>query len=202
MKIAVLVEGATEKAFKPILEDFLKQRLQQQMPKLKFIPYDGRIPKAEKLKRIVENLLTGRDAYDAVIALTDVYTGTNDFADAADAKAKMIAWVENNPKFYPHAAQYDFEAWLLPYWSTIQRLAKHNKSVPVGLPEQVNHNNPPSYRIREIFEIGKCKRSYSKVRDAATILRKNNLMDAVNLCYELKALLNTILSLCESDLIP
>ena len=78
----------------------------------------------------------------------------------------MIAWVENNPKFYPHAAQYDFEAWLLPYWSTIQRLAKHNKSVPVGLPEQVNHNNPPSYRIREIFEIGKCKRSYSKVRDA------------------------------------
>lgn len=88
MRIAILVEGATEKAFESILRDFLKSRLQQ-MPKLKFISYDGRIPKAEKLKRSVENLLTGTDAYDAVIALTDVYTGTNDFQDAADAKTKM-----------------------------------------------------------------------------------------------------------------
>ncbi|MBR8834746.1 MAG: DUF4276 family protein [Stigonema ocellatum SAG 48.90 = DSM 106950] len=202
MKIAVLVEGATEKAFKPILEDFLRQRLQQKMPKLKFILYNGRIPKEEKLRRIVDNLLTGKDACGAVIALTDVYTGTKDFVDAADAKAKMTDWVGNNPKFYPHAAQYDFEAWLLPYWSTIQKLAQHNKSAPSSLPEKVNHNNPPSYRIQEIFEIGKCNRSYSKIRDAATILRKNNLMDAINLCDELKGFLNTILSLCESDLIP
>jgi len=201
MKIAILVEGATETAFKPILVDFLKSRLQQRMPKLQFIPYDDRIPKEEKLRRIVENLLTGINAASAVIALTDVYTGTNDFRDAADAKLKMAAWVGNHPNFYPHAAQYDFEAWLLPYWSTIQKLAKHNKSAPGALPEQVNHNNPPSYRIKEIFEIGKCKRSYSKTRDAASILKKSNLMDAVNLCPELKAFLNTILSLCEVDLI-
>jgi len=35
----------------------------------------------------VENLLSGKDAYDVVIALTDVYTGSRDFVDAADAKA-------------------------------------------------------------------------------------------------------------------
>ncbi len=201
MRIAILVEGATEKAFEPILRDFLKSRLQQQMPKLQFIPDDGRIPKEEKLRRKVENLLAGRDAFNAVIALTDVYTGTNDFQDAADAKAKMKMWVGNNPNFYPHAAQYDFEAWLLPYWPTIQKLAGHNKSAPRGLPEQVNHNKPPSYHIKEIFESGK-KRSYSKTRDAAKILKNNNLMDAVNLCPELKEFLNTILSLCEIDLIP
>ncbi|WP_375479134.1 DUF4276 family protein [uncultured Nostoc sp.] len=201
MRIAILVEGATEKAFEPILRDFLKSRLQQQMPKLQFLPDDGRIPKEEKLRRKVENLLTGRDAFNAVIALTDVYTGTNDFQDAADAKAKMKMWVGNNPNFYPHAAQYDFEAWLLPYWPTIQKLAGHNKSAPRGLPEQVNHNKPPSYHIKEIFESGK-KRSYSKTRDAAKILKNNNLMDAVNLCPELKEFLNTILSLCEIDLIP
>jgi len=49
---------------------------------------------------------------------------------------------------------------------------------------------------------GQCKRSYSKTRDAASILRKNNLIDAVNVCPELKAFLNTILSLCEVDVIP
>ncbi|MHC5718492.1 MAG: DUF4276 family protein [Nostoc sp.] len=200
MRIAILVEGATETAFKQILLDFLKSRLQQKMPKLKFIPDDGRIPKEEKLRRKVENLLTGKDAFNAVIALTDVYTGNNDFQDAADVKAKMKTWVGNNPNFYPHVAQYDFEAWLLPYWSTIQKLAGHNKSAPGGLPEQVNHNKSPSYHIKEIFELGK-KRSYSKTRDAASILRKHNLMDTVNLCPELKAFINTILSLCKGDLI-
>lgn len=136
MKIAILVEGATETAFKQVLLDFLILRLQK-IPKLKFIPHDGRIPKADKLKRIIENLLV-KDDFDAVIALTDVYTGTNDFQDGADAKAKMREWVGNNPNFYPHVAQYDFEAWLLPYWSRIKDLAKSNKSSPAGLPEKVS----------------------------------------------------------------
>ncbi|MBG1269167.1 DUF4276 family protein [Nostoc sp. WHI] len=201
MKIAILVEGATETAFKQILLDFLKLRLQQQMPRLQFIPDDGRIPKEERLRRKVENLLTGRDAFDAVIALTDVYTGTDDFKDAADAKDKMKMWVANNSNFYPHAAQYDFEAWLLPYWPTIQRLAGHNKSAPGDLPEQVNHNKSPSYHIKEIFELGK-KRSYSKTRDAAKILKNQDLMISVSQCPELKAFINTILLLCEVNLIP
>lgn len=202
MKIAILVEGATEKAFEPILRDFLESRLQQKMPKLKFISYDGRIPKREKLKRSVENLLTSKDVFNAVIALTDVYTGTNDFQDAADAKAKMTDWVGNNPNFYPHAAQYDFEAWLLPYWSTIQKLTKSDKSAPKGLPEQVNHGNSPSYRIKEIFEIGQCKNSYSKIRDVKRILKNQDLMISVNQCPEFKSFINTILSLCEANLIP
>jgi hypothetical protein len=200
MKIAILVEGATETAFKPVLLDFLKSRLQQ-MPKLKFIPHDGRIPKGDKLKRIVENLLS-KDNFDAVIALTDVYTGTNDFQDGADAKAKMREWVGNNPNFYPHVAQHDFEAWLLPYWSTIQKLAKSNKSVPGILPEKVNHGNPPSYRIKEIFETGKCQRSYSKTRDAAKILKDQDLMISINQCPEFKEFINTILALCKGNLIP
>jgi hypothetical protein len=58
-----------------------------------------------------------------VIALTDVYTGTDDFLDAADAKQKMRAWVGKNDRFHPHVAQHDFEAWLLPFWTDIQSLA-------------------------------------------------------------------------------
>lgn len=201
MKIAILVEGATETAFKPILLDFLKLRLQE-MPKIKFISHDGRIPKRDKLQRIVDNLLIGKDAFDAVIALTDVYTGTNDFQDAADAKAKMSDWVGNNPNFYPHVAQHDFEAWLLPYWSRIQKLAISNKSLPGSIPEKVNHGNPPSYRIKEIFETGKCQRSYNKIRDAARILKDQDLMVSINQCPEFKAFINTILKLCQGDLIP
>jgi hypothetical protein len=200
MRIAILVEGKTEVAFMPSLRSFLSSRLQQ-MPRLDPKPYNGRIPKKDKLKRVVQNYLTV-DNYDAVIALTDVYTGTDDFIDAEDAKQKMKAWVGDNPKFYPHAAQYDFEAWLLPFWPTIQKSAKHNKSTPGGNPERVNHDNPPSERIKEIFELGKSPRSYDKARDALKILEQNDLMVSVQACSELKAFINTILALCDGELIP
>lgn len=198
MEIAILIEGKTEMAFMPTLRTFLRPRLPR-MPRLHAIPYDGRIPKEDKLRRTVVNLL---DTHDAVIALTDVYTGSSDFVDASDAKAKMAAWVGRNPQFYPHAAQHDFEAWLLPFWPTIQGLAKHNRTAPTATPEQVNHNNPPSNRIKEIFELGRCRDSYVKPRDAKRILDKNDLLESAQACPELKAFLNTILSLCAGPIIP
>ena len=200
MKIAILVEGDTEQAFKHKLVDFLRNRLGQKMPRLNFIPQDGRIPKEAKLKRVVENLL---DDYDAVIALTDVYTGTGDFQNAIDAKTKMRDWVGNNANFYPHTALHDFEAWLLPHWPTIQKLAQHNRSAPTGNPESINHQKPPAYRIKEIFRLGNCKKDYNKVIDGKAILRKNDLMLSIDACPELKAFVNTIISLCDLDqLIP
>lgn len=197
MKIAILVEGATEVAFKEKLREFLQSRLEQ-MPRLRFIPQHGRVPKEEKLKRLVEKLLDN-DGYDAVIALTDVYTGTQDFQDANDAKDQMMRWVDQNPKFYPHTALHDFEAWLLPYWTTIQKLAQHNRSAPRGLPETVNHQQPPSDRIKEIFSLGQCRRDYNKVIDGKAILKKNDLMIAIQACPELKAFVNRIISLCDED---
>jgi hypothetical protein len=198
MKIAILVEGDTEVAFREKLREFLQTRLGQQMPRLRFIPQNGRIPKEDKLRRVVENLLTGNNAYDAVIALTDVYTGTKDFQDAADAKAQMMKWVDNNPQFYPHTALHDFEAWLLPYWRTIQSLAKHNRSAPSGSPEAVNHQKPPSYHVKEIFKSGG-RQDYNKPIHGKKILEKNDLMPAIQACPELKAFVNQIISLCDAS---
>ena len=204
MKIAIIVEGKTEKAFMPVLRDFLKCRLDERMPNIDPLPYDGRVPTGDKLRRVVDNLLNGPKAADHVIALTDVYTGSRppDFQDALDAKSKMQRWVGTEPRFHPHAAQYDFEAWLLPYWPTIMILAKHNRTAPAGNPEAVNHNNPPAHRIKEVFEIGKCRDSYVKPRDALRILCGNDLMVAISQCAELKALVNTILSICDGVAIP
>lgn len=198
MKIALIVEGKTEKAFVPHLRAFLENPLRGRMPKLDVNPYDGRIPTGAKLDRIVQNLLRGSKAADHVIALTDVYTGSQppEFNDARDAKTKMRDWVHNDPRFHPHAAQHDFEAWLLPYWPTIQRLAGHNRAAPTGNPESVDHGNPPAHRIKAIFEAGKCRDSYVKPRDAGRILRENDLYVAIAQCGELRAFVNTILSLC------
>lgn len=202
MKITILVEGRTETAFKSVLLAFLKRHIPHgKMPKLDFFPYDGRIPKGEELRKKVDTVLQGASASDHVIALTDVYTGTHDFVDGDDAKKKMRDWVGNNPRFSPHVAQYDFEAWLLPYWSEIQRLAGHKKSAPGANPEEVNHTKPPSYHIKEIFEIGTAKRSYTKSRDALRILNGQDLGVAVVQCNELKAFVNTIIQLSGGNVI-
>lgn len=192
-RIAILVEGSTEAAFKPALLGYLQQHLAGNMPKLDFAPQDGRIPKETRLRRQVERLL---EANDWVIALTDVYTGVQpfDFVNAEDAKAKMRAWVGAEPRFRPHAAQYEFEAWLLPYWSQIQKLSGTNRRTPSRSPETVNHNRPPSTRIEEAYKTGK-KRAYRKTLDGLAILKGQDLAISAAACPELKAFLNTILTL-------
>jgi hypothetical protein len=196
MRIALLVEGQTERVFLPKLREFLEGRVAGPMPNIDPVTYDGRLPKGERLKRDVLRLLGDRKRpADAVIALTDVYTGQREFADAADARAQMREWVGAEPRFHPHAAQYDFEAWLLPYWPTIQRLAGSNRGSPGPHPENVDHDKPPSVRIREVFLAGTKGKAYSKTRDAARILRENDLSVAASACPELKAFLNTVLTL-------
>lgn len=198
MNIAIIVEGETEEVFLPVLRDFLSSRLEGKMPRLIPKICQGRVPKGDKLKRDVQALLSGKvPEVDHVIALTDVYTGANDFHDAEDARRKMRGWVGENPNFHPHAAQYDFEAWLLPFWPTILQLAKHNAKPP-GRPEAVNHTRPPSHRIREVFRLGK-RRDYVKTRDAKKILEGKDLSIAAEACPELKAFINTILTLCDGD---
>jgi hypothetical protein len=205
MRIAIIVEGKTEKAFLPYLQRFLSTKLAGQMPKLDPFPYDGLIPSEDKLKRTVENLLLDRrNPADHVIALTDVYTGENPprFVNATDAKNKMNQWVGANPKFHPHVAMYEFEAWLIPYWKEIQRLAGHNKNAPFGNPETVNHGNPPSHRIKELFNIGNKGLNYVKPRDAGRILRDKDLMVSIAQCSELKSFINTIITCCGGTVIP
>lgn len=64
-------------------------------------------------------------------------------------------------------------------------------------PEKVNHNKPPAHRLGSLFEAGKCRDSYSKPRDAKRILENADLMIAIQACPELKAFVNTILTLCD-----
>jgi len=205
VRIAILVEGKTEKAFLPHLRSYLAGPLAGGMPNLDVLPYDGRIPRGPKLRRVVEGLLRDRhNPADHVIALTDVYTGAQppDFPTASDARRLMREWVGSNGRFHPHVALHDFEAWLLPYWPRIQQLAGHNRVAPGGAPEAVNHNNPPAHRIREIFQIGTCRDNYVKARDAGRILQGSDLAVSIARCSELKALVNTILTACGHAGIP
>jgi hypothetical protein len=199
MTIAFMIEGRTEAIFLPFLRAFLETRLAGRMPRIRASRYDGRIPIDHKLRREVRLLLQENDA---VVALTDVYTGTKEFIDAADAKMKMRQWAgEYTHRFYAHAAQYDFEAWLLPYWDRIVKLSGHQGAPPTGPPEKVNHDRPPSWYIKEAYRRGG-KRTYVKPRDAAKILEGCDLSTAADRCSELKQLINTFLRLGGVEVLP
>ncbi|MBX9602515.1 MAG: DUF4276 family protein [Bryobacteraceae bacterium] len=200
MKIAWIVEGKTEKALKPPLIAFLESRLKGSMPRLDVRSENGLVPKEARLKRLVEGLL--QQGYGAVIALTDVYTGQRSFADAADAKSKLNGWVGANPKFHAHAAQFEFEAWLLPYWPRIQKQAGSSRKPPSGNPENVNHHKPPSKLLEEVFRTGNPGRRYLKTIDSIAILRDQDISLAAAECTELKAFLNTILTVCGAQPLP
>ena len=154
---------------------------------------------------MVENLLkhSTRPA-DAVIALTDVYTGSipPEFSTAADARKKMREWVGEEDRFHPRVALHDFEAWLLPYWVKIKRVAGSNRNAPSPFPEHVNHGKPPAFHLAEIFRTGSKSISYVKTRDAGRILKDEDLSVAIQACPELKAFVTTILDLCDPGRTP
>jgi hypothetical protein len=204
VKITIIVEGRTEKAFKKKLIEYLRTRLANKMPKLNFYT-EGRggcIPDGDKLKRIVYRFLNDKkDPSDVVIALTDVYTGSQPpkFKTAEDAKKKLQDSVGEEPRFYPHVALHDFEAWLLPYWSKIQKLTGSNRKAPSPHPEKVNHDKSPAYWLKEVYETGKKSKSYSKVIDAGRILEGEDFNIAIQACPELKAFIERIVGLCEPE---
>jgi hypothetical protein len=168
------------------------------MPKLDFVRYDGRIPTGDKLRRVVENLLGDtKQPADAVIALTDVYTGSKPpvFPTAEDAKRKMKEWVGAESRFYPHTALHDFEASLLPYWDKIKKLTGSNRKAPGPSPEKVNHDKSPAYWLEEVFRTGSKTESYVKARDAGRILKGEDLSVSINACPELRAFVDRIIGL-------
>ena len=194
MRIVLIVEGRTEEVFLSALRRFLLARLAGKMPRSEPNRQDGLIPSGHELKKLVDRHLN--EGASAVIALTDV---SPVFTDATDAKNKMRQWVGDERRFHPHAAQHDFEAWLLPYWDQIRKITGCSRNAPPGNPELVDHNSPPSERVREAFRTGtktKNRRSYVKTRDAKLILGGQDLTVAATQCNELKAFLNTILTLC------
>ncbi len=191
----ILVEGATEKALLPALRRFLERHLSGKMPRLQARSFDGRLPKEKVLQRWVKLLL--QTSADHVIALSDVYTGSDDFFDAADAKAKMKRWVGKEKRFHAHVALHEFEAWLLPFWIDIKKnfVPDSDREAPGQAPESVNHDRPPSRHLEDLFRSGSKDLRYSKVIHARKILEFADLTVAINACPELKALVNTILTL-------
>lgn len=191
--IVLLAEGDTERALSEHLKAFLDQRaVQERKPKVRLVTR-GRIEvRADKLLRQVELELQNAEV-QAVIGLMDVFPN---FGSAAEAKSWLRSAVKDNSRFYAHAAQYDVEAWLLPYWDDICRRLRLEKRSPGAYPEQVDGQKPPAYHLDELYRQAKPRaRKYNKPLEMRDILRGKDLTIAADACPEFKAFLNTLLTL-------
>lgn len=199
MSVVLLVEGATETALKQHLKNFLDQRASTEgQPKIALHTRAMMSPSIAKLRGRIQ-LELSQPGVTAVVGLIDVYPT---FSSAEEAKTFLREAAHSDPRFYAHAAQYDVEAWLLPYWDSICQRLKVQRNVPGQHPEQVNHNRPPSKHLAELYRLAKPSRKYVKTIEMATILQGKDLRIAAHQCPELKALLNTLLNLGGLSLLP
>ena len=126
----------------------------------------------------------------SVIGLLDVYPN---FGSAKEVKEFMRKASGYDERFYAHAAQYDVEAWLLPYWEFICHRIGVKRARLGRNPEQVNNMAPPSKRLGALYQIA--KRKYKKPIEMNVILERQDLSIAARECRELRLLLNTLLRL-------
>jgi hypothetical protein len=202
LTIVLLVEGETEIALKRNLKEFLDQRAAaHKQPRVRLQTRKIKSTSPEALGRQIKLELQSRNT-EAVVDLIDVFPQFQR-ANAAAAKRFLIEAAHKvgvTRGFYAHAAQYDVEAWLLPYWDDICRRIGATQGRPGSDPEQVDGNKPPSYRLQELYR--NTGRNYVKTTEMSAILKDKDLVVAANACVELKSLLNTLLQLSGLPLLP
>lgn len=197
MKISLIVEGESEKIFLDAIRNFLKPRCLGPIPKLNPVILNCDVPPRHELLKIVRALLL--DQGNRVIILTDV-KGQNSFNDAQDAiaqiESRLSGLPELNVQVFVHAAQYELEAWLIPFWPQIQKLAHSKRPKPSTPPERINNLKPPSKLLSEVWRTGNGNnKKYSKVLDLRRILNGQDLEHASKECPTLKSFLNRLLTL-------
>ncbi|MCX7012395.1 MAG: DUF4276 family protein [Candidatus Sumerlaeota bacterium] len=201
-EIVLLVEGKTEKAIRESLRAFLDIRCSEaERPRvgLRSKEMSSNLLNEKKLRDQVANNLENPDVL-GVIALIDVVCSGRSFSNAEEAIRFLRERAPNDPRFRAHAAQFDFEAWLLPYWKEIcARLGIQRR--PFGPnPETVNSQNPPSRRLQQLYR--EHERVYVKTLEARVILKGKDLTISANRCPQFKSFLNSLLELAGCRPLP
>lgn len=193
MKIVVICEGDSEEALKHVLRKFVQRGAAKRVG-VDTLPLDGPTLR-KKLARVVKLSLARRGVV-GVVALTDVHP---DFSNAEDAKAALYRYSGQNMKtgqFRAHAAKFELEAWLMPFWNEIAKSLGVRAKKPGARPEDINNEKPPSIHLSDLYRRANSK--YLKAVHVAKWLTADNLETAAEQCPELRAFLNSLLEFAQA----
>jgi len=199
LTIVLLVEGKTEVALRDALKSFMDARATQEgklRVRLTTKPLDTSLLNPARVRDQIAMSVRDREVA-CVIGLLDVYPR---FQSAHEAKAFLLRAAGEEPRFHAHAAQYEVEAWLLPFWDKICQKLRVQRQPPGGNPEEVDLQTPPSRHLSNLYRMA--KRTYDKPRDVLAVLHDKDLTVIANQCPEFKALLNTLLLCAGLSILP
>jgi len=183
----MLVEGDSERVLRNHLKRFLDEQAERTgTPKISFQTKPITFSRA-RLRGLIRLELADPEVH--LIGLIDVFP---DFRSATEAKAFLSEAAENHPRFYSHAAQYDVEAWLLPFWGIICRRLGVKRSSPSNNPETVDHERPPSKLLDELYAAATPPRKFIKPVEMNAILDGQDLTVIARACPEFRFLLGTL----------
>jgi Domain of unknown function (DUF4276) len=197
MKIVLLCEGKTEVVVATSLRDFVQEYCKSK--KIRAVGIDAKPFGCElynrRMLRTRLELHAKNPKVIGVVALADVRPT---FETVKDAKDRLRQCMKNSPhreKYYAHVAKMEIEAWLLPFWSDIEKNLKVKLDPPGAKPEDVNDEEPPSFHLKALYR--RAGKSYSKVLHAKHILKRNSIEESAKTCPELRSFLNTLTRLCD-----
>lgn len=190
MRLAIVVEGATEKNF---VTRILKPHLQDRRVSALCNDMKGNVSMDRLIPRI--RLLAYR--YDCVTTMVDWFgfkKCAGKSAQDIEREMKTLAGVPEN-KFIPYVQRHEFEALLFADKSAIAARLRLNDSQKARLdgintpPESINHDQPPSKRL------GRICAKYKKPLDGLEIARRIGLLAMMRECPRFAEWVRTLESL-------
>lgn len=198
MKLALFVEGETEKYLREFLKPWLDPKLGQSID-ISVVNLNG---VGNYLKDFDER--ARRDLRKGhlcgVVGLIDFYGSGLRYPH--ETVEKNYAWAKREleqrvgeSRFRQHFAVHETEAWLLSDPQIFPTgIAGHLPKQPN--PETINLQHPPSKRLKDLYRT-KLNRTYEKPLDGSTLFRKLDPEVAYSRCPHLQLLLDDMLSLAK-----
>ncbi|MCH7719816.1 MAG: DUF4276 family protein [Planctomycetes bacterium] len=195
MRVVVICEGKTEVTLRPAWTKLVqRRRLTKATAAIKTRAMRGPVCQP-KLVRVVGELGAKSDVA-GIIVLTDVYPASS--AQEVMGKInRLVAEAAPKAPCRTHVAQFDVEAWAMPFWDEIAASLGFEASRPRAKPEDINHKNPPSKRLRALYR--RAGYAYDKVRDGRKWLTADRLERAAKDCPQLKDFLNSLLEFAGAE---
>jgi Domain of unknown function (DUF4276) len=200
VKLILYVEGDTEKEVLPkFLRRWLDPRLENNVG-IAPVNLDG---VSNYLKEFANRAQLDLGAADVLgcVGIIDLYGSGLPYSNgtietkykwAKDELEKQVG----HPRFRQHFAVHETEAWLLSEPQIFPRdIVSHLPKTPT--PERVNFQDPPSYRLKELYwqKLGK---KYKKPIEGSRLFQKLDPEVACTCCPHLRLLLEDILTLART----
>lgn len=195
MRIVIYTEGRDDAAGIDALLATVREELRHRCAHMGIETKSGRGKErvVRDIGKLVEVEVEHRKAI-AVFALLDKYPG-DPTADHLRQRLRANVTQAYRGRLHAHALVHEFEALLLAAWDPLCDVIgdTRSKSNPPHLsPEEVNDQNPPKRRVKELFRTRGRKRDYIPHSDAPKILEKADPKEVAKKCPNFKVFLEDL----------